>query len=91
MPTTAYEMDGVGTAGADAFVQSMKSATAQLNSIKGISDANTARSAEEASILREWQEKQNAKAMEFNRLEAEKNRNWQNICLTLHISVRLLI
>lgn len=47
---------------------------AQLN---GVAQANSAASAEQASVLREWQEKQNAKAMQFNADEAAKNRAWQ--------------
>lgn len=76
-PTTAAEMDGVGTSGADALVNSMNQATAQLSAIKGIADSNSARSAEQAQIQRDWQVEQNAKAMEFNRKEAQKNRDWQ--------------
>jgi hypothetical protein len=49
---------------------------AQLN---GVAQANSAASAQQASVLREWQEKQNAKAMQFNANEAAKNRAWQEM------------
>uniref|UniRef100_A0AAU8B6L6 DNA pilot protein n=1 Tax=Dulem virus 115 TaxID=3145592 RepID=A0AAU8B6L6_9VIRU len=55
-----------------------------LNDVSGafdkfntIANANSARSASEARIQREWQEVQNAKAMSFNASEAAKNRDWQ--------------
>lgn len=71
-PTTAYEMDGLSTP-----VQNAQQATYDLSGIKALADYNSARSAEQARIQREWQVEQNAKAMEFNQKEAEKNRNWQ--------------
>lgn len=40
---------------------------------------NNAYSASQAAIQREWQERQNAKAMQFNASEAAKNRNWQEM------------
>lgn len=59
-------------------------ATSAINDISGafdkfnsIANANSARSASEARIQREWQEVQNAKAMSFNASEAAKNRDWQ--------------
>lgn len=51
----------------------------QIASMRGIAQANNAASAEQARIQREWQEKQNAKAMQFNADEAAKNRNWQEM------------
>ena len=42
-------------------------------------DYNNMWSADQARIQREWQEKQNAKAMEFNAAEAAKNRDWQEM------------
>lgn len=53
------------------------SAADQIGRIQGIANANSAFNAQQATIQREWQEVQNAKAMEFNRVEAEKNRDWQ--------------
>uniref|UniRef100_A0AAU8AXC8 DNA pilot protein n=1 Tax=Dulem virus 136 TaxID=3145613 RepID=A0AAU8AXC8_9VIRU len=90
--TSAYEMDGVGavplTSAQLASFSSNNNASRAVSStynrasdlisqIRGISDANSARSALEASQLRAWQEQQNAKAMQFNSAEAQKNRDWQ--------------
>lgn len=81
--TSAYEMDGGFTPSSSSSPSGMaseiNSAANTIASLNSIADANSARSANEARIQREWQEKQNAKAMEFNRAEAEKNRNWQEM------------
>jgi len=55
----------------------LHSASDQIASMQGVAQSNNAWSAQQASIQRDWQEKQNAKAMEFNQTEAAKNRNWQ--------------
>lgn len=55
------------------------SAADQIGRIQGIAQANSAFNAQQATIQREWQEAQNAKAMEFNRQEAQKNRDWQEM------------
>lgn len=47
------------------------------NQIGRVADSNTARSEQQAAELRDWQEKQNKIAMEFNAAEAAKNRDWQ--------------
>ncbi len=60
-------------------VSEVNSIADQIASMKGIAQANNAASAEQARIQREWQEKQNAKAMEFNAAEAAKNRDWQEM------------
>lgn len=57
----------------------LNNAANNLGSLRGIAQSNSAASADQASILREWQEQQNAKAMAFNRDEAAKNRNWQEL------------
>ena len=77
--TSAYEMDGGYTPSvpSDSATSALNGAASQISAIKGIADYNSAKSAEQASIQREWQEQQNAKAMAFNREEAAKNRNWQ--------------
>lgn len=51
----------------------------QISAMQGIAQANNAASAEQARIQRDWQEVQNAKAMEFNAQEAAKNRDWQEM------------
>lgn len=55
-------------------INSVEGAVARANTI---AQANSSRSADEARIQREWQEQQNAKAMEFNAAEAAKSRDWQ--------------
>lgn len=55
----------------------LHSASSQIASMQGVAQANNAWSAQQATIQRDWQEQQNAKAMQFNRNEAAKNRNWQ--------------
>ena len=50
-----------------------------LGQITQVSSENSAWSAQQAQIQREWQEQQNAKAMEFNAAEAAKNRDWQQM------------
>lgn len=60
-------------------VSQVNSIADEIASIKGIAQANNAASAEQARIQREWQEAQNAKAMEFNAAEAAKNREWQEM------------
>lgn len=49
----------------------------QLSSLVQMSRANSAFSAQQAAIQRDWQERQNKLAMDFNAAEAAKNRNWQ--------------
>lgn len=70
--TSAYEMDGLSTP-----VQNVQKATYDLSGIKGLADYNSAQSAAQAKIQRDWQVEQNAKAMEFSQKEAQKNRDWQ--------------
>lgn len=55
----------------------MAQAEGALNRMFDLADYNSARSAQQAEIQREWQEQQNAKAMMFNESEAAKNRDWQ--------------
>lgn len=77
-PTTASEMDGVGVSASTApLTQNINSAANTIQSMYNIAQMNSAASAQQAQITREWQEKQNAKAMEFNASEAAKNRDWQ--------------
>lgn len=61
------------------IVSALHSASDQIASMRGIAQANNAWSAQQAKIQRDWQEKQNAKAMAFNQNEAAKNRNWQEL------------
>lgn len=59
------------------LAQATNQAADQIASLQGIAQANNAASAEQAAIQRTWQEAQNAKAMQFNKVEAAKNRDWQ--------------
>lgn len=47
--------------------------------ISSITSSNTATSASEAEKLRNWQEAQNQKMMDFNAAEAAKSRDWQKM------------
>lgn len=57
----------------------LHSASNQIASMQGVAQANSAWSAQQAIIQRDWQEMQNAKAMAFNQSEAAKNRDWQQL------------
>lgn len=57
----------------------LSSLTAVMDQIFKISDRNSARSEAQASELRDWQERQNQIAMDFNSEEAAKNRDWQQM------------
>lgn len=59
------------------IIDNTNGAAYRINQIKGIAESNSAASAEQAAQLRDWQVEQNAKAMEFNAREAQKNRDWQ--------------
>uniref|UniRef100_A0AAU8AWU5 DNA pilot protein n=1 Tax=Dulem virus 156 TaxID=3145633 RepID=A0AAU8AWU5_9VIRU len=75
--TSAYEMDGVGSYAP--AVTSVNNAADRISELKGIAQSNSAFNAEQASLQREWTERQSAKAMEFNSAEAQKNRDWQEM------------
>jgi hypothetical protein len=60
-------------------VGEVNNAADQIAGLKELAQANSAASAEQARIQREWQEAQNAKAMEFSAAEAAKNRDWQEM------------
>ena len=69
------------TTGKDAaLVQSVPAVgnlDAALSRITRTASENTARSAQMAAEQRDWQERQNALAMQFNAQEAAKSRSWQ--------------
>ena len=48
-----------------------------LDYLTGVADRNSALSAEQAQLNRDWQRETNDIAMEFNAAEAAKQRNWQ--------------
>lgn len=64
---------GSGVAGAIDGVADM------ISTLKDNAAYNNAWSADQAKIQREWQEVQNAKAMEFSANQATINRNWQEM------------
>ncbi len=72
-----------GVAGSTTPIFDTSSITDSLNAamdrIYKINQENTARSEAQAAELRNWQERQNATAMEFNASEAAKNRDWQQM------------
>lgn len=51
----------------------------QMSSLVARSRANSAESARQAEIQRNWQAQQNKIAMDFNAAEAAKNRDWQEM------------
>lgn len=50
-----------------------------MSDISNITGTNTAASAQEAANLRDWQEAQNLKAMQFSASQAALNRDWQKM------------
>lgn len=50
-----------------------------ISSLRDTAAYNSAQSAAQAQITRDWQVEQNAKAMEFSASEAAKNRDWQKM------------
>lgn len=53
--------------------------TSWLDRFYDLAEQNTARSEAQAAELRDWQQRQNQIAMQFNSDEAAKNRNWQEM------------
>lgn len=60
-------------------VSSSGSMDSYLTMLQGIADQNNTYSAKQAEIQRDWQQAQNAKAMQFSASEAVKNRDWQKM------------
>ena len=68
------------TTGSNTLGSSMASQlTSALDQIYQITDRNTGRSEAQAAELRDWQERQNQIAMNFNSAEAAKTRDWQEM------------
>lgn len=63
----------------DGSARTAFSTSGMIDQVQQIAAQNTAASAAQAQQLREWQERQNAKAMEFNAAEAARNRDWQKM------------
>lgn len=65
------------SSGGSSPVSVPSSASSIASALQSLADANSARSAQEAEKLRQWQVEQNKIAMDFNAAEAAKNRDWQ--------------
>lgn len=61
------------------MASTLSQASSALDNIYKLSDRNSARSEAQAATLRDWQERQNKIAMDFNAAEAAKNRDWQQM------------
>lgn len=70
-PIWSAKSTGSATSGA------LSAAGSYLGAIQGITGQNNAASAQQASQLRDWQEKQYEVMRQFNSAEAQKNRDWQ--------------
>ena len=62
-----------------AVVNALNKAADAVSAMPGVAQANSAFKAEQARLQREWSEQQSAKAMQFNAMEAAKNRDWQRM------------
>lgn len=85
------ELNGVYTSGSGTSARSVASSSGSgsvgssiasqgadfIDRLADITERNTARSEAQAAELRDWQERQNKLAMDFNSAEAQKNRDWQ--------------
>lgn len=78
-PLSSRSSGSSGGSSISRATSNVNSAADMLSQIRGMADYNNAQAAEQARIQREWQEIQNAKAMEFNASEAAKNRDWQEM------------
>lgn len=58
-----------------ALTDNINQAANMISTMRDTAMYNTAVSAQQARVQSEWQEQQNAKAMQFNAAEAAKNRN----------------
>lgn len=63
----------------DGSARTASTTSSMIDQVQQIAAQNNDLSAQQAQVLRDWQERQNAKAMEFNAEEAAKNRDWQKM------------
>lgn len=74
------DVQGSEISGPQALGASMQDQLAlYFDKIFELTEANSARSEQQAAELRDWQQRQNQIAMQFNSDEAAKNRNWQEM------------
>lgn len=69
----------VGSSGGSPLSSVSTSLSQMMDQIYQITERNTARSEAQAQELRNWQERQNQIAMEYNTVEAVRNRSWQEM------------
>lgn len=72
-PQTIRKSTSVGSS------SSVGSLDSYMQMFQDIADKNNTYSAQQAQVQRDWQQAQNAKAMEFSASEAVKNRDWQKM------------
>lgn len=75
--TSARSVSSSGSSGGSSSMANQLSSV--MDQIYKITERNTARSEAQAAQLRDWQERQNQVAMQFNSAEAAKNRDWQQM------------
>lgn len=75
--TSARSVSSSGSSGGSSSMANQLSSV--MDQIYKITERNTARSEAQAAELRDWQERQNQVAMQFNSAEAAKNRDWQQM------------
>lgn len=76
--SSARQVDSSSSGGSSTSSMSSQ-LTSAIDRIYSITQENTARSEQQAAELRNWQERQNQIAMDFNAAEAAKNRDWQEM------------
>lgn len=73
---SASDLSGLGGSSGSSMASQL---TGVMDQLYQITERNTARSEAQAAELRDWQQRQNQIAMEFNSAEAQKNRDWQQM------------
>lgn len=68
-----------GIRSSSGFDSGLSAVSSYIDQMLAIQNSNNAWSANEAAKLRNWQQIQNQKAMDFNMSEAQKNRDWQEM------------
>lgn len=77
--SSAYSVGSSAGTYSDSLSSMADQLTSVMDQVYKITERNTARSEQQAAELRDWQERQNQLAMNFNSAEAAKNRNWQEM------------
>lgn len=74
--SSVYRTSGGSSSSSSSMASQLSS---YMDQIYALTDRNNAWSASQAAQLRDWQERQNQLAMNFNSAEAAKNRDWQEM------------